>query len=213
MLEPTRRGILSGALAAIATPALALAHPPALAFAAIRNGRRIGEHRLAFAVSGDELTVRVRAEMAIKLGPVTVYRYLHEVTERWRGDTFVRLESRTSSNGARESVIAQRAAGGVTIQAAGKTTAAPANALPFTHWNPLIANAPLFNPQTGKLLKLTARDLGPARTTGFRGEPIEGRRLAFRGDAEIDNWYDGAGTWAGLRGRLDDGSLMEYRRL
>ena len=33
------------------------------------------------------------------------------------------------------------------------------------------------------------------------------------GEAQIDNWYDEAGVWTALRGRLDDGSTMDYRRL
>jgi hypothetical protein len=213
MLYQTRRTVLAGAIALVASPAAAATYPASLAFSAIRNGKRIGEHRLTFEAAGRDLTVRVRAELAIKLGPVTVYRYLHEVLEEWREGRFVRLESRTSSNGARESVVALRTAGAVTVQAGGKRLAAPVATLPFTHWNPEIVGAPLFNPQTGKLLKLSARDLGESRVTTARGEAVQARRVAFRGDAEIDNWYDGAGAWVGLRGRLDDGSTMEYRRL
>lgn len=213
MLAPTRRTFVLAAAVTAAWPPAAEARPANLAFAAYRNGKRIGEHRLAFEGSDDDLTVRIRADLAVKLGPVTVYRYAHEVTERWRGGRFERLESRTSSNGARESVVASRAGSGVLIRAAGAQVAVPSNTLPFTHWNPQVANAPLFNPQTGKLLKLTARDLGRGRVLTAAGEAIDARRIAFRGDAEIDNWYDAGGAWVGLRGRLDDGSTMEYRRL
>lgn len=209
MPETTRRGFLAGA-GAVLWPSAALAYPAGLAFAAIRNGKRIGEHRLAFEGSAEDLTVRVRAEMAVKIGPVTVFRYAHDVVEHWRGGRFERLESKTSSNGARESVVALRSPAGVVIRAGGKQVSGPSNTLPFTHWNPLVASAPLFNPQTGKLLKLTVRELGRSPAPGGAGEA---RRVAFRGDAEIDDWYDAEGTWVGLRGRLDDGSTMEYRRL
>jgi hypothetical protein len=210
MLHATRRTFISGAAALSVLPSAALAYPAGLAFAAIRNGKKIGEHRLTFEGSGEDLTVRVRAEMAVKIGPVTVFRYAHDVVERWRGGRFERLESKTSSNGARESVVAQRSAGGVMIRTGAKQALGPANTLPFTHWNPLVANAPLFNPQTGKLLKLTVREVG---RSPLPGGGAEARRVAFRGDAEIDNWYDAEGTWIALRGRLDDGSTMEYRRI
>ena len=36
---------------------------------------------------------------------------------------------------------------------------------------------------------------------------------AVRGDAEIDDWYDTDGSWAALKGKLEDGSTMEYKRL
>jgi hypothetical protein len=221
MAHPSRRWVLAGAGLALAMPSAALAYPASLAFAAVRNGKRIGEHRLSFERSGDDLIVRIRAEMAVKLGPVTAYRYLHQVEERWRAGRFERLESQTSSNGKRESVVAVRGTGGVTIWAGRNSAVGPSETLPFTHWNPQVTRTPLFNPQTGKLLKLTARDLGRSRTVTAAGASLEARRVAFRGDAEIDNWYalDGApgappgGEWAGLRGRLDDGSTMEYRRL
>ncbi len=180
MHHTTRRTFLSGAAALAVLPTSALAYPAGIAFAAIRNGKRIGEHRLSFEGSADDLTVRVRAEMAVKIGPVTVFRYAHDVTERWRGGRFERLESKTSSNGARESVVAQRSAGGVMIRTGAKQALAPANTLPFTHWNPQVANAPLFNPQTGKLLKVSAVSLGADRATRANGPRRSARsRLAF----------------------------------
>jgi hypothetical protein len=45
------------------------------------------------------------------------------------------------------------------------------------------------------------------------GAERQGVLVRFRGDAEIDDYYDEAGVWAGLSGKLGDGSYMEYRRL
>jgi arylsulfatase A len=45
------------------------------------------------------------------------------------------------------------------------------------------------------------------------GRQVEGQVWALRGEAEIDNWYDKAGVWTGLKGRLEDGSRIEYRRV
>ena len=45
------------------------------------------------------------------------------------------------------------------------------------------------------------------------GAERQGVLVRFRGDAEIDDYYDEAGVWAGLSGELGDGSYMEYRRL
>ena len=73
--------------------------------------------------------------------------------------------------------------------------------------------APLFNPQTGKLLKLSVRQRGPETIILGDGRSLSAQRVSFTGDAQIDNWYDEAGVWTALRGRLDDGSTMEYRRL
>lgn len=212
MTRLSRRAFASG-LALIPSVVRAAPLPPALTFAAYRNGKRIGEHRLVFETSGEDLTVRVRAEMAVKVGPVTVFRYLHEVVERWRGGRFESLGSRTNSGGKREAVTATRTGSGVLIRVGETRTVAPEAAIPLTHWNPQVQRAPLFNPQTGKLLKLAVRQRGSETIILGNGRSLTAQRVSFTGDAQIDNWYDEAGVWAALRGRLDDGSTMEYRRL
>ena len=35
----------------------------------------------------------------------------------------------------------------------------------------------------------------------------------IRGEAEIDDFYDSSGDWMALKGKLEDGSKMEYRRI
>ncbi|MCR5878902.1 DUF6134 family protein [Phenylobacterium sp. J367] len=184
-----------------------------MAFAAYRNGRRIGEHRLTFEQAGADLTVRIRAEMAVAIGPVTLYRYLHEVEERWRAGRFESLASRTNSGGKRERVSASRTASGVVIRVGEARTVAAQDTIPLTHWNTEVQRAPLFNPQTGKLLRLAVRPRSLEPVALADGRTVTARRVSFTGDAQIDNWYDEAGVWTALRGRLDDGSTMEYRRL
>jgi hypothetical protein len=194
----SRRDALAGVLLVLATPSALRAEPSRLAFAAIRNGSRIGEQRMTFASDGDSLAVHTIAEMAVKLGPLTLYHYRHEADERWKGGRFGSLETHTNANGKLLKVTARRTDGGVEIvSAAGLTTRAPVSALPFSHWNRKIAAAPLFNPQDGKLVHETV--------------VATPRKLSFRGDVEIDDFYDDAGTWVGLIGKLSDGSRMEYR--
>jgi hypothetical protein len=83
----------------------------------------------------------------------------------------------------------------------------------LTHWKAEALSGPLFNPQEGKLLRLTARRVGAERIKLANGELIAATRWSLRGESQIDNWYDQGGAWAALRGRLPDGSTMEYRRL
>lgn len=195
---PSRRHVLAGVGLILATPSALLAAPSQLAFAALRNGQKIGEQRMSFQSAADGLTVRTQVEMAVKLGPLTLYRYRHQADERWSGGRFESLQTQTNANGKLFKVSAQRGADGVEIMpAAGGTTQAPASALPFTHWNRKIATAPLFNPQDGKLLHETV----VATPT----------KLTFRGDADIQDFYNDAGTWIGLIGKLKDGSRLEYR--
>ncbi|HEX4096317.1 MAG TPA: DUF6134 family protein [Caulobacteraceae bacterium] len=194
----SRRDALTGVLLALTIPGALRAEPSRLAFAAIRNGRQIGEQRMSFASDGDSLLVHTIAEMAVKLGPVTLYHYRHEANERWKSGRFDSLDTQTNANGKLLKVTARRTDDGVEINsAAGLKVMAPAAALPFSHWNRKIATAPLFNPQDGKLVHETV--------------VATPRKLSFRGDVEIDDFYDDTGTWVGLIGKLSDGSRMEYR--
>lgn len=213
--SPTRRDLVALAAASLAAPALAgpaWAAAPGdgrLVFAVFRNGGRIGAHTMTFSRASGLLRVETRMSAVVRLGPIPVFRYEHSAEEVWRDGRFERLQSATSTNGRREHVLAQRADGAVVIETGAGRVRAPAEAAPLTHWNPAVFQGPLFNPQTGKLLKLSARRSMAALPAPASGQ---GARWSLRGEADIDDWYDVGGVWAALRGKLTDGSTMEYRR-
>jgi hypothetical protein len=208
----SRRNLLliaGGAL--IAQPALAASPATGrLRFSVWRNGVRVGEHQMSFARDDAAIRVTTDVDMTVKLGPVPVFRYSHEAREQWIDGAFQSLDTTTSSNGKRQKVVARRDGDGVTIETLSGKTAASAQAAPLTHWNSEALRRPLFNPQTGKLLKITASRAG---RSPLPDGSSTGARWALRGDAEIENWYDDAGVWTALRGKLEDRSVMEYRRI
>lgn len=211
----SRRTLAASALLALIYPAAARAAAPAggrLSFVVSRNGVVVGEHRMTF--SGDAASPRVltEVEMVVKLGPVPVYRYRHSAEEHWIDGRFATLTTRTNANGRARSVTARRTAAGVMIDTLNGRIAAPADAAPLTHWNTAAYADPLFNPQEGKLLNIAARRRGLETIRMANGASLQATRWSLRGEAEIDNWYDASGAWAALRGKLEDGSTMEYRR-
>ena len=155
---------------------------------------------MTFAGDGGDITATTQVAMTVKLGPVPVYRYRHSATERWAAGRFASLETTTDGNGKKQRVSARAGAGGVAIDASAGKLTAPAAAAPLTHWNPKVFGGPLFNPQDGKLLKV-------------RASKVATNQWAIRGETEIDNVYDEAGQWLSLKGKLEDGSRIEYRRL
>ncbi|MEO8115541.1 MAG: DUF6134 family protein [Phenylobacterium sp.] len=175
------------------------AAPRSLSFAVFRNGARIGEHHLSF--TGDEaaLTATIDAAMTLKLGLLPVFRYRHHAVEKRAGGAFASLAAATEAGGRRERVAAEMTGAGVRIDCSSGAITAPAGANPITHWNPQVFGNPLFSPQTGKLLRVTARKVAPGH-------------WAIRGEAEVDDVYDAAGAWLSLTGKLPDGSRVEYRR-
>lgn len=211
----TRRGLIVVGASALAAPG-AFAAAPAngrLAFAVFRGQDKVGEHVMRFNRGGSGLTVSTEVEMRVKLGPIPVFRYAHTATERWLDDSFVSLTTRTETNGKVEQVKAEASRAGVAIEGPAGRLTAPASAVPLTHWNAAALSGPLFNPQLGKIMKVRTARVGRERVELADGGSIPATRWTIRGEAEIDNWYDAAGAWAGLRGKLEDGSTMIYRRL
>ncbi|HLZ73705.1 DUF6134 family protein [Phenylobacterium sp.] len=197
----SRRAMLAGGLILPLAPRLALAAPRNLTFAVFRNGAKIGEHHVAFAGDEANLTATTDAVMTVKIGPVPVFKYHHHALEKHAGGVFASLETSTTTNGKDEKVMAERAGGAIHVDCNyGKATFS-ADTNPMNHWNEQIfSGAPLFNPQTGKILKVKVAKVSPDHVT-------------IRGETEIDDFYDAAGTWTSLTGKLDDGSKVEYRRV
>ena len=209
----TRRATLAGLVLAPGLARAATAPPRAdLHFEVWRKGQKIGVHSVVF--RGDEaaITVAIAAEMLVKLGPIPVFRYRHQASETWRDGRFATLESHTVSNAKVEQVSATRSETGVAITAGGKTVQASARACPLTHWNSMVLDGPLFNPQTGLVVR-EAMSRTADTVVLADGRTVNATRYQLRGDAEIVDWYDPVGTWAALRGKVSDGSWIEYRRI
>jgi Family of unknown function (DUF6134) len=196
----SRRALILAGLALPFAPQPGWTAARPLTFAVFRNNAKVGEHRVEF--TGDEtaLTARIDVAMTVRLGPVPVYRYRHTATERWANGRFVSLQTQTNGNGRKLRVVAEATAAGVIIESLTGKVRAPPGAAPLSHWNQAVLTDPLFNPQEGKLLKIRATKVAPGH-------------WAIRGEAEIDNWYDADGSWKALRGILEDGSRMDYRRI
>jgi hypothetical protein len=198
---PSRRGILAAGLILPLAPGLVRAAPRNLTFAVFRNGTKIGEHHVSFSGEGATLVATTDATMTVKIGPVPVFKYHHRALEKRNEGQFASLETSTVTNGKNEHVTAERTGGGVRVDCTyGRTTLSP-ESNPMTHWNPQIfGGPPLFNPQTGKILNVRTAKVTPGHVT-------------IRGEAEIDDFYDEAGAWQALTGKLDDGSKVEYHRV
>jgi hypothetical protein len=220
-LALTRRSLLAGGAAVAACPTIAIAAArfpdpalPDLTFKVARNGHDIGAHTLRFDRSGNSLRVHIAADFRIGLGFITLFRYRHRGLEEWRDGQFVALDTETDSNGSKFHVHAQRTNGGIAIQATGlPDQLVSGDALPLTHWSEAAMRAPVFNPQTGKMLHEIVRPEGIGTITLASGQPIQAKRYAMAGEAPIEDWYDTSGTWAALNATAADGSAIAYRRL
>ena len=202
-----RRGLIAGGVAGLLLPDLALAAPagvPAsgrLSFAVQRSGKVLGSHNLSFRRSGDVLTVDVLVELDYNL----------HVTERWAGGEVVAMDSQTNDNGTKYRVSARREGGALMVEGNAVTRyAAPANALPATHWNRHELDGPWINPQDGKILRPATAARGMESVPTANGT-MRARRYALSGAVKMDLWYDEEGVWSGLA-FVKSGAEVRYLR-
>jgi len=206
----TRRAALATVMAGAAQAGVPAARR--LAFEAWRGGKRIGRHTLDFDGDDKNFAVRIEADFAVSLGPITLFRYRMQAVETWRGGRFAELTSRTVTNGRQEQATAIRGPDGVWVRTAKGARKLPPGVLPLTHWNEAAFAAPLFNPETGAAMRETvARQPGQTLTLPD-GRPITATRYALAGDANIVDWYDAAGVWRALSAKAPDGSRIDYRQ-
>lgn len=213
----SRRTVVAGGLSlAVGTRAAGASLPAArrnLAFQVWRNGQRIGTHTVTFQTSGGDLTAAILAQFVVRLGPVPVYHYRHEATEVWRDGAFVSFESRSNSNGKHEQVSAVATPAGVRItDGAGRVSTLAADAAPLTHWNRDALRRPLFNPQTSVAVHASLVQKAGDSFALADGRAVPATRMTLSGSVQVTDWYDADDSWTGLRGRVDDGSYLDYKR-
>ena len=215
MAQLDRRALIGGVLTAAVQPWQALAAPaPNLRFNILRNGKPFGQYTVASVVSGDAVTVTSDVTMKMRVSGLTVFDYMLHCVETWRGGRFMELKSNSRRDNQNNAVSVKRGdAGAITANNTSGLVALPANASPLSHWNPAAFDGPLFNPQDGYPLRLTAQSMGREGLTLANGTKIGAVHWALRGESQIDDWYDDAGVWAGLRAVFPDKSIVEYRRL
>ncbi len=217
-----RRGLIAGVLSAAALPHLAQAAVPLFPranqrFNILRNGKPFGSYRVNFATNGELTTVTTDVAMNMRVAGLQVFDYVHHCEEVWRGEQFQEMHARSVRDRASDqtdTVSAVRSNLAIHIVTNKASLSAPLNARPFTHWNQQVLKGPMFNPQDGTMLyDLAARPLGRDTVTLANGAKVPADHWAVRGKQEIDDWYDEAGVWAGLRAIFPDKSVIEYRRV
>lgn len=194
-----RRELLTAGVGLL-VPSAALAAPGKLAFQVFRNGVKVGEHQITFSGDDANRTVSTDVAMTVKVGPVPVYKYKHTAVERWVGGKWASIETTTNGNGKFHTATGRAMGSYVAITGPKGAVRGPADALPLSHWNQASFGKPLFNQQEGKMLKVTCTK-------------VRAGHWQIRGEAEIDDFYDAAGNWLALKGKLEDGSRLEYKRV
>ena len=186
-------------LAATMAPAFAQNWKPGdgdrLTFDVFRNGARFGTHVVSFAQSGDMLIVESDIELKVSLGPLTLFHYVHDVTERYSAGRLVSIAARTKKDGKWKQLTASAAEGGLNVVGSAFTGLLTGGVIPSTHWNIAEMRQPaMFSTETGAMLPMTVTDMGVEQVQTSEGT-IEARRYLVKSDLTAYFWYDAAGRW------------------
>ncbi len=185
----------------LALPAVAGAQPAGYAWAVMRQGSRIGTHRVSFSQRGEELVAESDLSIVPRVMGVVVYRFEHRMTEVTRRGRFVSAQSRHNRNGRIVEAVAEARPDHVLMRHTGGELRMPANAAPLSWWEPARFGAmQLFGMTEPKLLELRVA----------REAQAGGVRVTTTGDVQATLDYDRAGRWVGYSVVGDDGSTVTY---
>lgn len=156
----------------------------ALTFAVFLDGKQIGHHRFELHEDGAERRLTSSARYEVRVLGIRVYRYVHDATERWRGDCIARLTATTDDDGEVTNV----------------DVSPPGCTMTFAYWNPLILKQKeLLNAQTGRVEQVSVSALG------------EGRYRISGTKNPIELAYSPEGKWVALDSTVSGGRRLSYR--
>lgn len=212
--SPTRRQILGGLGSALAfghLPAAVVAGPPPpdLRFVALRDGSRIGHHRVNFLQQGDRLLVDIEIQFEVTFAFIPLYRYRHRNREVWEGDRLVELDARTDDDGLEHWVRAEAQGGRLMVTSSEGGLDLPGETATTSYWNEAsLGSGAWLDTQSGRLVRSTVEP-HPPEPIRAGGREVEAKRYALAGDIDCHLWYH-QGRWVGLRFEASDGSTIHY---
>ena len=201
-MKPLRRFLALSLLVSVIALTSAHAQPgwqpsdgDKLEFDVFRDGSKFGKHIVSFSEEGDRLVVDTDIELKVAFGPLTVFHYIHDVTELYSAGRLVSLAAKTKKDGKWKVLAADAVEGGLNVAGAAFKGLRPGVIIPSTHWNIAQMKQPaMFSTETGAMLPIEVVDQGLERVKTGAGE-IEARRYLVKSELDATFWYDASGRW------------------
>jgi hypothetical protein len=200
-----RRRFLGLAVATAAIPLLGplpclrayAAQQQDLRFRALWHQSSIGEHRVAFRMDGDRLTVDTHIDIAVRILFFTVFRLKHDAREIWQSGRLVAVTSTTVRDGTHLQVSGNAAADGFRIIGENGPFLAGADLLTTNAlWDSRIVHEQrLIDVQYGGEVGLVARPFGKEQVATPQGRLRASRYQLITPHYAGSVFYDGDGRW------------------
>ena len=180
-----------------------------LDFLVLRHGVVIGSHRIRFARAAGRFVVRSEIEFEFETDPpgAAPVRYVHHAEEVWVGGWLHAVVSDTD-DGRRTRLRAERRDGIFRGMVSGLAFTVSGYIIPSSLWHrDTPASEALFDTVDGMVKVVRPRFVGRERVP-VRGQPVEAKHYALRGQIRRDLWYDADCNLVRVAWRARDGSRI-----
>ena len=182
-----------------------------LDFTVLRDGDKVGTHKIDFHRNGDALEVDIETRIAVKLAFITVFRFEHDGHEVWRDNKLVAMETKTNDDGEDHTLMAEAdGSGELKIVGDGKERVAKAGIVPASLWNHnFLDGKELLNSLDGSDLAIDVAFKGDEAVT-VNGKSVPARHYSMTGEFQRELWYDGDWILVKIAFKGKDGSDIQY---
>jgi Domain of unknown function (DUF6134) len=144
--------------------------------------------------SGDDVEVRTKIHIAVKILGIRLFHQDAERTEKWAKGRLVSFQSDTDDNGKKIDVDGKAEDGRFVIHAPSGQIAAPPQVHPSNPWAPQVLDTDMMmSSKTGQVLPVVVTDKGAMPTT-FDGHTMRLREFAIDSDKHQIVWVDDRGV-------------------
>ncbi len=186
------------------------AYGESIRFRVLRDGEPVGQHTVRFERRGEDLVVRSRFQLEVKVLFVTAYRFSYASTGTWRDGKLVSLSADINDDGKKARVVAEQENGTFRIEGPKGVERASLGIFPTNHWHPgVLDSTRVLNTITGGVNTVQIIDQGPDQVT-INGRTAQARHFIYTGDLQNNVWYDADGRWVKMRFQGKDGSTIDY---
>lgn len=181
-------------------------------FDVLRDGDKIGEHRLLFEHEQDTLKVSVETDMAVKFAFLTLFRYEHKRIERWRDGELESLAGMTNDDGQEYEISIVRKEGHYSRTVNGSEEEISGPVAVDSLWSKeRVTGGKIFSTADDKVYRVRSDTMG-TETIEARGGETQAEHIKLSGELDRDLWYDPAGELLRIRYESDAGETFEFVR-
>ena len=156
-----------------------------------RNGKEFGFHKIVFnKKNNNDLIVKIKIELEVKLGFVKLFSYKHSNTETWRNGKLFKINTVTNDNGKNFFINGKSTKESFIINTQDGTKVLPLDVIPTSYWNfSNIKNKNWLDTQRGILVDLKIDYYGSESIEDFYGKKILAERYDISNDLNLSLWY------------------------